>query len=85
MPKKSHPAHVDPANPQVNFVEACYINHRDRDGFYDMMYGPPGSMYNRFEPEPKKASGYGHSIGGRAGKLRLSGNSNAHRIGKRSK
>jgi hypothetical protein len=79
MPKKSHPVHVDATNPSPNFVEMCYRNHGDKEGYYDMMYGGP----DKFTSEPRKASGYGHGIGQRAGKLRLSGRSNAHRIGKR--
>lgn len=86
MPKKSHPHHIDPANPQVNFVEASYINHRDKEGFFDQMYGPMrGSMYDKFDPPAKKSSSFGHSIGQRAGKLRTSGASNAHRVGQRKK
>lgn len=84
MPKKSHPHHIDMANPQVNFVEASYINHRDKDGFFEYMY-PSDSYSGKFDPPAKKASGFGHGIGQRAGKLRLSGSSNAHRIGQRKK
>lgn len=91
MPKKSYPRHIDPANPQTNFVEATYLNHGDKEGFHEYMYGPSGTFKNgKYTPPPspgqhRPAHHYGHSIGQRAGKLRLSGVSGAHRIGKRSK
>lgn len=74
--KKSHPKPIDPAYPQVNFVKACAENHGE--SFSEYMYDMPGT-----EDSKRKASGYGHSIGQRAGKLRLSGDPKAHRIGKR--
>lgn len=85
MPKKSHPKGIDPANPNKNFVKACYENHNDREEFFDYMYGSfTNPMFpNDYGERTRKASGYGHSIGQRAGKLRTSGASNAHRIGKR--
>lgn len=82
MPKKSHPHHIDMAKPQVNFVEACAINHGEN--FFDYMYGNAGVPYGSGPPAPK-SSGYGHGIGQRAGKLRLSGSPGAHRIGARKK
>lgn len=81
-PKKSKPTGIDPASPQKNFVKASFDNKGDGDGFFEYMYG--GSSYYGGEPIKKKASGYGHSIGQRAGKLRTSGDPRAHRIGKRS-
>lgn len=76
-PRKSHPKGIDPAYPQKNFVEACYDNHNEsREGYFEYMYGGA-------QVPTKKASHYGHSIGQRAGKLRLSGMAGAHRIGKR--
>ena len=81
-PRKSHPKGIDPAYPQKNFVEAYYENHDIDRGFLEYMYpwsGPGGTK----EISPNKSSGYGHSIGQRAGKLRLSGVKGAHRIGKR--
>lgn len=84
-PRKSHPKHIDQAYPQVNFVEACYENKNDKEGFSEYMY-PRGifskGIYSPPDTTPK-AHGYGHSIGQRAGKLRLSGKAGAHRIGKR--
>lgn len=76
-PRKSHPKGIDPAYPQTNFVEAWYENH-DMN-YSDYMY----PMYNASPTKEPKSSGYGHGIGQRAGKLRLSGMKNAHRIGKR--
>lgn len=86
MPKApfhSHPKGIDPAYPNRNFVKMSYTNKGDDSGFFDYMYG--GSSYpGTFSDAPgKKASGYGHSIGQRAGKLRLSGKAGAHRLGKR--
>lgn len=80
-PKKSIPKGIDPAYPNKNFVKASFENKGDTSGYYDQFYGFPGSSGERV----RKASGFGHSIGQRAGKLRLSGAANAHRIGKRSK
>ena len=82
-PKKSTPKGIDPAYPQKNFVKACYDNKGDTQGFYDYMYS--GSMYGDNPTRDRKPSNFGHSIGQRAGKLRLSGNPGAHIIGKRSK
>lgn len=76
-PKKSHPKGIDPASPQKNFVKAYYEN-RGED-YYEHMYPMMGSS-SASEP---KSSGYGHGVGQRAGKLRLSGMPGAHRIGKR--
>lgn len=81
MPKESHPQGIDPAYPQKNFVQASYDNHGDKEGYMEYMY-PGFGMDNKSQP---KSHGYGHSIGQRAGKLRLSGAKGAHRIGKRSK
>jgi len=77
-PKKSHPAHIDMAYPQVNFVKACSENHGE--DYYEYMYG---SYPGKIESQSHKSSGYGHGVGQRAGKLRYSGNPKAHRIGKR--
>jgi len=80
--KKSHPHKIDMANPQMNFVEACAVNHGENK--YDALYGPVAQFPE--EPKPahyRKSSTFGHSIGQRAGKLRLSGTPGAHRIGKR--
>lgn len=83
MPKKSHPHKIDPAYPQVNFVEAAALNHGESK--YDALYGPCQPF--DFDPPPphyrKAHNTHGHSIGQRAGKLRLSGKAGAHRIGKR--
>ena len=85
-PKKSHPKGIDPAYPNKNFVKAHYDNVHDGEGFYDYMYGSNTIFPGGGKPiGSRKASGFGHSIGQRAGKLRLSGAANAHRIGKRSK
>ena len=82
MVKKSRPKGIDPAYPQKNFVEACYDNHNeDRSDYFEFMYGP--SSYPQPIGRDRKSSSYGHSIGQRAGKLRLSGTKGAHRIGKR--
>lgn len=82
-PRKSHPKGIDPAYPQKNFVDAAYDNHNEtREGYYEHVYGTheyPRSTKTR----ETKASHFGHSIGQRAGKLRLSGMKGAHRIGKR--
>lgn len=90
-PRKSKyvPTGIDPANPQKNFVEATFKNKGDDRGFSDYMYGryddKQGIFVNNDNRNNKKASGYGHSVANRSGKLRLSGSSGAHRIGKRSK
>lgn len=83
---KYKPKGIDPAYPNKNFVKAHYENKGDPSKFYDHLYGPPGdfmSPYSRNAEPTRKASGYGHSVGQRAGKLRLSGSPKAHRIGKR--
>lgn len=84
-PRKSHPKGIDPAFPQKNFVEATFINKDENDKFRDYMYGSYNVNLNKFMTDDdrngKKASGFGHAIGGRAGKLRLSGMKGAHRIG----
>jgi hypothetical protein len=79
-PKKSTPKGIDPAYPQKNFVKASFENKGETDGYMDYMY--PG-ITERTDTLSKKPSGYGHSIGQRAGKLRYSGKAGAHRIGKR--
>lgn len=84
MPKapfKSHPKGIDPAYPNRNFVKMSYDNKGDDRGFFEYMYG--GGYPGTDAALGKKASGYGHGIGQRAGKLRLSGRKGAHRIGKR--
>lgn len=81
-PRKSHPKGIDPAYPQKNFVEAYYDNHGIKDKYYEYMY--PGFGPDN-KPMPNKSSGYRHSIGQRAGKLRLSGMPGAHRIGARKR
>lgn len=82
-PRKSHPKGIDPANPNRNFVEMSYANKGDEEGFREYMYGDYKYPFTN-TPSPKKASGYGHGVGQRAGCLRLSGMKGAHRIGKRS-
>jgi len=85
-PRKSHPKGIDPAYPNRNFVKMSFDNKNDPDGFFEYMYGGSGGMYPGSDSSKegrKKASGYGHSIGQRAGKLRTSGKVGAHRIGKR--
>lgn len=84
-PKKSTPVGIDPANPNRNFVRASYVNKGDKEGFYKYMYGEPtqDGFFHDYHFVDKKPSGYGHSIGQRAGKLRLSGTKGAHRLGKR--
>lgn len=82
-PRKSHPKGIDPAFPQKNFVKAYYDNHNDPEGFFDYMYKSNGSFFGEGEIPTKKPSNFGHSIGQRAGKLRLSGTPGAHRIGRR--
>ena len=83
MPKKSHPYKIDMAYPQKNFVEAGAVNHGE--SYADAIYGPAVPMCQ--DPPPahyrKPHNTHGHSIGQRAGKLRLSGMKGAHRIGKR--
>lgn len=77
---KYKPKGIDPAYPNKNFVKASYENKGEN--YYEHIY----SMFPMGGGEPtRKASGYGHSIGQRAGKLRLSGNPSAHRIGRRTK
>lgn len=77
--KKSHPQGIDPAYPQKNFVQASYDNHNDKKSYMEYMY----PFYGMDDAKQPKSHGYGHSIGQRAGKLRLSGMPGAHRIGKR--
>lgn len=80
MPKKSHPKPIDMAYPQTNFIKAAAENHGEY--YYESMYGPaPGSSMGG--GPMRKSSNFGHGIGQRAGKLRLSGDPKAHRIGKR--
>lgn len=79
-PAKSIPKGIDPAYPNKNFVKASFENKGDMDGFYEYMYG---SYKQNDSTLKKKAFGFGHGIGQRAGKLRLSGKTGAHRIGKR--
>ena len=80
-PKKSTPKGINFAAPNKNFVETWYDNHNEsRAEYYDYLYSgtlDPNNQHSR------KASHFGHSIGQRAGKLRLSGTPGAHRIGKR--
>ena len=79
-PKKSTPTGIDPAYPNKNFVKSCYENKNDMEGYHKYMWGDMEmSMYGENKPPQRKASGYGHSIGQRAGKLRTSGK--GHRIG----
>lgn len=78
--RKSTPRGIDPAYPNKNFVKTTFENKGDMDGFNEYMYG---SYTQNDSALKKKASGYGHSIGQRAGKLRLSGKAGAHRVGKR--
>jgi hypothetical protein len=86
-PRKSHPKGIDPAFPQKNFVEASFLNKGEKDEFRDYMYGTYNINLEKFvtddDRNQKKPSGFGHSIGQRAGKLRYSGTKGAHRIGKR--
>lgn len=82
MPAKSHPKGIDPAYPQKNFVKASFENKNNMQGWYDYMYGGPFNP-DGSDPPKKKASGFGHGVGQRAGKLRLSGKAGAHRIGKK--
>lgn len=82
-PKKSHPKGIDPAYPNKNFVRAHYDNVHNGEGWMEYMYG--GQFHVGNDTPIKKSSGFGHSIGQRAGKLRTSGNPNAHRIGRRTK
>lgn len=83
-PRKSHPKGIDPAYPNRNFVDMTYVNHHDtQDGLMEEKYGPFNQFNNSTAPRERKASHFGHSIGQRAGKLRLSGTPGAHRIGKR--
>ena len=42
-----------------------------------------GGMANAPAPKPQTSHGFGHSVINQLGTLRLSGNPNAHRIGKR--
>ncbi len=87
-PRKSTPKGIDPAWPNRNFVNMSFENKNDMDGFYRYMYDDTrgfGTGLGGEKPKegPSKSNVHGHGIGQRAGKLRLSGNKNAHRIGKR--
>jgi hypothetical protein len=73
---KYKPKGIDPAYPNKNFVKASYENKGE--DYYAQEY----TGFFAAKP-PRKSSGYGHSIGQRVGKLRLSGDPKAHRIGKR--
>lgn len=79
-PRKSHPKGIDPAHPNRNFVKMSYENKGE--DYYEYLY-PMSMTPGGHAQSHKKASNYGHSIGQRAGKLRLSGSKGAHRIGKR--
>lgn len=79
--KKSHPKGIDPAYPQKNFVVASAENHGEDK--FEALYGGTHNPWTQNTEINRKASNYGHSIGQRAGKLRLSGMAGAHRIGKR--
>jgi len=84
-PRKSVPKGIDPAYPNKNFVKTYYENRGDMDGFYEYMYGSPASVNGPGGQGNirKNSNAHSHGIGQRAGKLRLSGNKSAHRIGKR--
>jgi hypothetical protein len=82
-PRKSTPKGIDPAQPNRNFVEMCYANKGDGEGYSKEMYPPIGKVDTwPFRPAREKSPA---RFGGtrNAGKLRVSGRSNAHRIGKR--
>lgn len=80
-PRKSHPKGIDPAYPNRSFVKMSYENKGE--DYYEHLY-PSYSGFGGHAQSQKKASHFGHSIGQRAGKLRLSGAKGAHRLGKRS-
>jgi len=82
-PRKSVPKGIDPAYPNENFVKSSFINKGQTDDYYEYLWNSPGNYGRIPVSEKAKSSGYGHSIGQRAGKLRLSGTKGAHRIGKR--
>lgn len=91
--KKSHPQPINPAYPQENFAEAFEFSKKpsvrspvDKWSYDEHM--KEDSYYKKSRPKEHRLvigspHGYGHSIGQRAGKLRLSGMKGAHRIGKR--
>jgi len=82
-PKRSVPKGIDPAQPNRNFVEMCYANKGDGEGYSKEMYPPVGKVDTwPFRPTREKTP---HGFGGskKAGKLRTSGSGKAHRIGKR--
>lgn len=92
--RKSYPKPVDIAYPQENFVEAYEFNRKTSvrspvEGYeYRAHMREDDNYYKESKPKEHRLvigapHGYGHSIGQRAGKLRLSGKSGAHRIGKR--
>ena len=78
-PRKSHPKGIDPAYPNRNFVKMTFVNKGEMDKFSEYMYG----NFMGEDLPTKKASGFGHSVEKRVGKLRMSGMPGAHRIGKR--
>lgn len=91
--KKSYPKEVNITYPQENFVEAYEFNKkpsvRSPGNKWDTEDAMREDSYMK-ESRPKEyrlirgmPHGYGHSVGQRAGKLRLSGAKGAHRIGKR--
>jgi len=76
-PRKSHPNGIDFAAPNKNFVKTSFENKGIEQDYWEYMY-PIGGI-----SPGKKASGYGYNATQRVGKLRMSGNPKAHRIGKR--
>lgn len=85
-PRKSTPKGIDPAYPNKNFVKTSYENKDDMKGWYKYMYGDGGAgLYGDggHGTTRKTSHAHGHSIGQRAGKLRMSGMKGAHRIGRR--
>lgn len=93
MPKKSYPKPIAVAYPQENFVEAYEFNRKPSvrsplNGTWEGRDMENNDYMKESKPkEYRLATGaphtYGHSVGQRAGKLRLSGAKGAHRIGKR--
>jgi hypothetical protein len=87
---KFSPKGIEIAYPNRNFVRTAIVNRGGSQAdVYEEMYGWGMGVANSMPGTDsanagrRTPSGYGHSIGQRAGKLRLSGNSKAHRIGKR--
>lgn len=78
---KFKPKGIDPAYPNRNFVKMSYENKGEN--YYEHLYPMHSMGQSPSVRENRKPSHYGHSIGQRAGKLRLSGTAGAHRIGKR--